>query len=817
MVDSRRSLPRLIAIGLLAGVAAYALTSAIHPSSRHPPAESSASLETRAGSFELHPDAPQLTVRSKDGAVARDVALALMVDGAPHPLVLSQTTKRAEPDTLTATAEVVLGDIAVEIPIELRVDGARDALSVTASAPPAADLAGHTFAIQADMASDSQVLFVAGVGPVADRATITGSSATIDTEPHPIGFASAGGPITVDAMAGESAQPGEPARVTVTSPAGEASSEQLAELDIVLAATGSALWRDLADVNGTPTLPVHGRVTGAAARAIVVGRDSEGRPQVRARAGENGAFDLQVPATVVDWYASVEPGRASPVVPFAPGTERDLVLDVSPGGNVHVTVRDADTHEPLTARILFRGVDGTVDPSFGPDYRASGAGPVMDSLRGDVVTPMPSGRYRVAATKGIEWSVDAKVVDVAPGAVTEIALAPRHVVPTPGVVGCDLHVHARPSFDSPVTPEDRVLSLAAAGIDFAVPTEHNIVGDYTSAVDTLGLKGDMSSVTGVEVTTLSKGFGHFGVFPYPPSKPVPPFRHTNMMAIFRAVREGDPHRYFQLNHPRLPKGIGYFANIGLDPNGPMSRVRPRLDFDGIEVYNGYDIERPDRVEQVLRDYWALLDYGWRYTATGSSDSHRIQFHWAGYPRTMVALDPEGSPDADKQGFDPLAVVSNIMKGHAIVTSGPILELSLGGAHPGDEVVTTDETIRGHLRVRAAPWVDVSRVAIVVGQVGGTYTVAQTFDVPVRPAQVGPEEGALAEAEARTVRFDRDLEVPVGPENGWIMVIARGDRRMDDVLPFMPVPPLGFSNPVYVVRRQSPQPPFPGAAMPRGVP
>jgi hypothetical protein len=60
-------------------------------------------------------------------------------------------------------------------------------------------------------------------------------------------------------------------------------------------------------------------------------------------------------------------------------------------------------------------------------------------------------------------------------------------------------------------------------------------------------------------------------------------------------------------------------------------------------------------------------------------------------------------------------------------------------------------------------------------------------------------------------------VPVGPENGWIQVIARGDRRMDDVLPFMPVPPMAFTNPVYVVRRPAVPPPFPGAAMPRGVP
>jgi hypothetical protein len=32
--------------------------------------------------------------------------------------------------------------------------------------------------------------------------------------------------------------------------------------------------------------------------------------------------------------------------------------------------------------------------------------------------------------------------------------------------------------------------------------------------------------------------------------------------------------------------------------------------------------------------------------------------------------------------------------------------------------------------------------------------------------------------------------------------------MDDVLPFMPIPPLGFTNPVYVVRHPVAPPPFP---------
>ncbi|MGH7269837.1 MAG: hypothetical protein ACREJ3_05345, partial [Polyangiaceae bacterium] len=280
------------------------------------------------------------------------------------------------------------------------------------------------------------------------------------------------------------------------SPEREPTGQHLADLHLVVAKTSMAVWRVLAEIAGIPTRAVHGHVTGTTARAVVVGRDSHGDPQIRVIAGANDAFALDVPASVVSWYAAVEPGRASGLVTFVPGTPRDLVLSVEPGGDLHVTAIDADTHRPLTVRLLFRGLDGTVDPSFGPDYRASGAGPVMDALRGDVVTPLPAGHYRVAATKGIEWSVDAKAIDVEPGRVTQVELAPRHVVPTPGVLGCDLHVHARPSFDSPVAPEDRVLSLVAAGIDFAVPTEHNVVGDYSSAIETLDLRGELLSVPG---------------------------------------------------------------------------------------------------------------------------------------------------------------------------------------------------------------------------------------------------------------------------------------------------------------------------------
>jgi hypothetical protein len=817
MAGGHRPLRELLAMGLIAGLVAFGLSYSGGPGGlTKAPIRVRPPLATRGAIFDLRAGASQLTIHSRDGSVSREIDLAILVDGEAHPIALTRGNLRTEPDALRGTVPVPIGDATMDAQLELHVDPARDTLMIQLMGSPA-DSIGHQFALRAELPSDGQVIFVSGVGTIADRASVTGGALLIDEVPHPIAIASTNGAVTVDAIAEESVAPGEPMRVSATSPLHPPDDDRLAELHFVLAESSRVVWKTLADLAGVPTARVHGRVTGTGERALVIGRDAQNDPEVRALVGEGGEFDLDVPTSVVQWYAAIDPGRASGIAPFAPGTAGLLVLDVSPGGDLHVTAVDADTHKPLTARLLFHGIGGTVDPSFGPDYRASGAGPIIDTLRGEVTTPLPAGRYRIAATKGIEWSIDAKTVTVAPGRVTQIELAPRHVVPTPGVLGCDLHVHARPSFDSPVAPEDRVLSLAAAGVDFAVPTEHNIVGDYSSAIETLGLGLEFFSVTGVEVTTYGKGFGHFGVFPFPATVPVPPFKHTTMSAIFRAVRSGDKNRYFQLNHPRLPKGIGYFNNIGFDPKAPRTHLHARFDFDGIEVYNGYDSERPERVDQVLRDYWALLDFGWHFTATGSSDSHRIQFHWAGYPRTMVTVDPDATVDTDTKPVDPLAVVANIKKGHAVVTSGPMIEFVLANARPGDDAATMDDPIHGHLRVRAPPWVDVATVEIVAGQVGGGHRIVESYEVPPRATQIGPELGTLSEAQERTIRFERDVEVAVGPDNGWVQVVVRGTRRMDDVLPFMPVPPMGFTNPIYVVRHPTAPPPFPGTPAARQAP
>ena len=221
-------------------------------------------------------------------------------------------------------------------------------------------------------------------------------------------------------------------------------------------------------------------------------------------------------------------------------------------------------------------------------------------------------------------------------------------------------------------------------------------------------------MTGVEVTTLQQGLRPLRRLPVPAVAAVPPFKHTTMNAIFRAVRAGDPSRYFQLNHPRLPKGIGYFANIGFDPKrAALAHPQPHR-------------FRRDRGLQRLRRRAARARRAGPARLLGAPQL-RLALHGHGQQRLaphpvplggLPAHDGHRRPDAARATATRRSIRSSSSRtsrrGTPRSRAGPIIELELAGAHPGDEVVTTDGRVRGHLRVRAAPWVDVTRVEIVVG-------------------------------------------------------------------------------------------------------
>jgi hypothetical protein len=755
------------------------------------PPPTTGDISSKSALVRLDPTTGILTLHDTARTWTRDISLSALVDGQVRALEFDAAPPSIAGVTLQSRVRVDVAGAPVQATLFVSVQPDTDVVSMLLSAPPLPSAEKHALALRAELSTGGRSAFLSGTGEIADLGSNKGQLLLVDAELVTLGFISPRGQLDVSAVADEADEAGSPMRLAIAGPAEQAGPGGGVDADLRLALGSSArVVGALYRVAGERAIHVRGEVTGSTPPARVFGLDASGNPVVRIDTDPSGHFAFSVPATVVEWYATLGSALTSTPIRFIPGSGTDLRLDVAPGGTLRIRVNDPDTKRPLTARIIVRGEGSTLDPTFGPDYRATGAGPLIDALRGELLTPVPEGHYRVYATKGIEWSVDAKSVVVLPGHTVDVDLSPRHVVPSDGVIDCDLHVHARPSFDSPVSPEDRVLSLVAAGIDFAVPSEHNIVGDYAPMLATLDLSRQLSTVTGIEVTTYSPRFGHFGVFPFPKG-PVPPFRATTAAQVFAAAHR-DPARVLQINHPRLSKGIGYFDIVHFDPKAPRPPSGMRTDFDTIEVYNGFDGAEPARVDAVLRDWFALLNEGFKHVATGSSDSHRIQYQWAGYPRTMVTV-PVTAPVDEALGVDPLAVIAALKKGHALVSSGPIIDLEVDGAHAGDEAPAMDGRVRAHVTVRAAPWIDVTSVDIVV-----SGRVVQTIPVPTRPTTTGPEGGTLAEAQMRTLRLEETVNIDVGATDGWMLLVARGSRKLDDVLPFMPVTPMAFTNPVWLL-------------------
>lgn len=533
-----------------------------------------------------------------------------------------------------------------------------------------------------------------------------------------------------------------------------------------------------------------GRVEPATPGARVIALDADGRAVSVASAGDDGAFVMVAPASATTMFATIGTTRVGPVVALKDAPKDAVVVPISPLGKLTLRARDHDTGEVIPVRFAIHGRDGTREPNLGPDFRASGAGSLADAEDGQLASVLPAGKYRVMATRGLEYTIDQRDVEVKAGVNTEVKLSVRRVIDTPHWAGCDFHVHSRGGFDSLVTIEDRVRTLASAGVDFAVPSEHNRIGSY-AAVDSVGVADRLGWVKGVEVTTVDPLHGHFNVFPYALDA-TPPYRRTSLEELIRFVRTKTPASVLQINHPRFDTRIGYFEATHINPKTAEGRGMLPAGFDTIEVFNGFDLGNREKVEDVMLDWMKLLEAGRYHWATGNSDSHSAQYIWAGYPRTYVKVDDDHE-DGKGPPVNVAQVVSGVKAGHAFVTSGPIVELTQGDHGPGDTLVVEGGKAKVHVKVRAAPWVDVRSVEIRVGA-----KVVMTKAIDEKPLVVGPPEGSLEDARHAAIRLDDDIVLDVPGDARSLLVVVKGERSAMTVLPYMDYRPLAFTNPL--VRR-----------------
>ncbi len=385
------------------------------------------------------------------------------------------------------------------------------------------------------------------------------------------------------------------------------------------------------------------------------------------------------------------------------------------GGDVRIITRDAATGAPLPTRVWIDGTRRVPGPPFIVDATrdAERTVPIIDVTAPRTVITLPEGQWSFRATHGPGWSVARQELAVVAGDVATVTLDLREEHKLPETIGCDFHVHARLSFDATaVSYEERVRSLTAVGVECAAATEHDHVGDHTEAAEALHLDDRYRAISGVELTSIAGGFGHFNVYPWPKGAPIPETRATTANKLFDAVHKLPGTFIFQVNHPRMrPPGpsIGYFDYAGLNAKtGDTTGLYTyRRDYDAIEVFNGYDLRELKNVRALIKEWLQLIDRDEVHVATGSSDSHGITFPWAGFPRTMVRVGA-----AWRTSGRPIdAVIDAVKKGRVYVTSGPLLELRIGDATIGDTIAGAKQA---QLTIAATSWLGAPKVTMFLG-------------------------------------------------------------------------------------------------------
>ncbi|HEY4055247.1 MAG TPA: CehA/McbA family metallohydrolase [Kofleriaceae bacterium] len=453
----------------------------------------------------------------------------------------------------------------------------------------------------------------------------------------------------------------------------------------------------------------------------------------------------------------------------------------APPGDLAVHIHD-DAGNAVPARLTFIPVGKTPRPAFthgkNGDVGLAQPGAYLAFDRaftiGDAALSVPGGEYDVWISHGPEWDVAKERIEVDPDSPMQLSATLHHVVEMPGWISGDFHVHAEKSFDSKVPMAARLHQFVADGVGLIVATDHDTVADYAPVAAELGVSDRIITVRGDEIT--AHDWGHFGTFPmegYTQSEATQ-LAGDVPQQMFAEVRAKQPGGVIDIHHPRLEQGrIGYFHLGKLDTKTMTGRTGFSMDFDAVEVLNGY--QDPDRksVDAVMADWFAFLRRGKHVTATGNSDSHHMTFNLGGYPRNYCRVDDP---------HDPLSLAAAVKAGHCFFTTGPLVEVTAvvpgKTVGIGDMVTTNKQPLELHVVVKAPAWMRVDRVAILVDGI---------------PLRQQPTRGKAP------IRMDETFKIPISRDT-FVVVRVDGDHAMAPVIgdgAAFRVFPLAITNPIWV--------------------
>lgn len=633
--------------------------------------------------------------------------------------------------------------------------------------------------------------------------------------------------------------------------------------------TGTLSGRVLDSVSGTPLPNVRiGIVKGTDLEAPVTAcyTDKDGHYQADLPPGDYGVV-------AVAGFDNTKDSRPSVLTPVSVSvsrdktTEKDISLDRPAKLKLKVLNGEKGDGSTMPFRVQLYGTY-TKPSSAVMDVSAENFGNGLARLDwnmdGEGTMDVKPGTYDVVISRGVEYDlIKIQGVVLTADQITEHTVTLSHVLDTDGYVSSDLHVHALNSPDSPVPMEDRVRTFVAEGVEILVPTDHDVVSDFNPTIQGMGVDTWITGLSGVEATTFN--MGHFNQYPLTPhlddlaggaldwtdpnnlplnvetggpidvgaSLTNPAWSNnltpSQMARAYDQANEGV--QIAQVNHPRGDLG-GYFTQIGLDLSqygsagetdaDPITFRLPEdadlFDISPIKVLEVMNGTGSGGATEVMNDWFALLNLGFRIGGTGVSDTHSRVGSQGGNSRTFIKVPDddvinagldEGFKDAFAAGLNDL----HISFGAGIFITSEVVNSQGQKGIMGDLITATDGNVTLKFHAQAPNWSNIHMVNVFTN----TTVTANKGDVLSfsQPADLNPEhtfaDATLSEQPELVVnkvfidetsptayRWDAEKEISLHfSQDTWIVVSAQG--APGELFPGLNTnnQPLGVSNPIFV--------------------
>jgi len=499
-----------------------------------------------------------------------------------------------------------------------------------------------------------------------------------------------------------------------------------------------------------------------------------------------GAVDFPLPEGVYRVTGHFYPAVVETYLAIEKGRENQARLRLPLMGRLSLRLQDSQG-KPVPGKITFIGLQPTRTPYFRPENPVE-TSRSFETFKNSCFPPpegleleLPVGTYFVSASRGPEYSLDQRVVEIIADSPQELGFVVDRVVEKPGLISLDPHMHTIFS-DGTVDIAARLQSLVAEGVEVAIATDHNIVTDYSPVLKRLGLEKELIVASGTEVTMPD--MIHFNVYPLPYKETeqrkgaIEPVAEV-VSSLFTASRAKSSQALLQVNHPRAGT-LGYFNNYQLDLLS-ASTVKETFDFgfDILEVMNGAAPLSSNAI--AMQDWLHLINRGRFYPLVGSSDSHTIDGGEPGYSRTYVLYDRK-----EQEAVDLKAVLQAVRQGKSFASTGPLVDLRVNDNFTyGDLVAVKPGPVSFKIKVWAAPWVEVDEVRLIFN---GHYRLI--FPVKEKSRSVVKME------ELVTIQVSEDTAVVaevIGKKSLYPLLQQPSDsgQLRDAVLPY------AVTNPIFI--------------------